>query len=155
MSIKYFEHVETILYLSRVVRKPAFCICKNKDEDQLVVTAKLISAFVFAIRIVQSLYFLNPKFQASSRLVWLYSLVCVGPGQKPRKPVFSQQGSFNKVSLNQKVLYKFLVTVIDFWPLYALIISIDCRYLIWYTRTILFYGASIISASFNLLSKRI
>ena len=31
-----------------------------------MVTAKLISAFVFATRIVQSLYFLNPKFQASS-----------------------------------------------------------------------------------------
>ena len=30
------------------------------------VTAKLISAFVFATRIVQFLFFLNPKFQASS-----------------------------------------------------------------------------------------
>ena len=56
--------------MSLLVRKPAFCICKNKDADQLrglsfAVTAKLISAFVFAIQIVQSLYFLNPKFQAS------------------------------------------------------------------------------------------
>ena len=33
------------------------------------VTAKLISAFVFATRIVQSLFFLNPKFQASSLLL--------------------------------------------------------------------------------------
>ena len=33
------------------------------------VTVKLISAFVFATRIVQSLYFLNPKFQASSHLL--------------------------------------------------------------------------------------
>ena len=31
-------------------------------------SAKLISAFVFATRIVQSLYFLNPKFQASNHL---------------------------------------------------------------------------------------
>ena len=54
----------------------------------------LISAFVFATRIVQSLYFLNPKFQASSHLVWLYSLVCVGHGQKHRRPVFSQRGSY-------------------------------------------------------------
>ena len=38
---------------------------------------------VFATRIVQSLYFLNTKFQASSHLVWSYSLVCVGPGRKP------------------------------------------------------------------------
>ena len=56
-------------------------------------TAKLISSFVFATRIVQSLYFLNPKFQASSHLLWLYSPVCVGPGRKPRRPVFSQRGS--------------------------------------------------------------
>ena len=34
------------LHMSRVVRKPFFfCICENKDEP---VTAKLISAFVFA-----------------------------------------------------------------------------------------------------------
>ena len=49
----------------------------------LAVTAKLISAFVFATQIVQSLYFLNPKFQASRHLLWLYSPVCVGPGRKP------------------------------------------------------------------------
>ena len=59
------------------------------------VTAKLISAFVFATRIVQSLFFLNPKFQASSHLLWLCSPVSVGPGRKPRRPVFSQRGSFN------------------------------------------------------------
>ena len=57
-------------------------------------TKTQISAFVFAIRIVQSLYYLNPKFQASSHLLWLYSLVCVGPGRKPRRPVFSQQGLY-------------------------------------------------------------
>ena len=30
------------------------------------------------------MYFLNPKFQASDHLLWLYSPVCVGPGQKPK-----------------------------------------------------------------------
>ena len=49
------------------------------------VTAQLISAFVFAPLIVQTLYLLNPKFQASSHLLWLYSMVCVGPGRKPRR----------------------------------------------------------------------
>ena len=34
---------------------------------------------------VQSLYFLKPKFQASSHLLWLYSPVCVGPGRKPER----------------------------------------------------------------------
>ena len=48
-----------------------------------VVTAKLISAFVFATRIVQFLFYLNPKFQASSSFLRLYRPVCVGPGRKP------------------------------------------------------------------------
>ena len=69
--------------MSCVVRKPAFCICENKDADQL-----RGNRLCFAIRIVQSLYYLHPKFQASSHLLWLYSPVCVGPGQKPRRSVF-------------------------------------------------------------------
>ena len=44
--------------------------------------------------IVQSFFYLNPKFQASSHLLWLYSLVCVRPGRKPRRPVFSERGSY-------------------------------------------------------------
>ena len=56
---------------------------KTKTQISFAVTAKLISTFVFATQIVQSLYFLNPNFQASSYLVWLYSPVCVGPGRKP------------------------------------------------------------------------
>ena len=80
--------------MHRVVRKPFFCICENKDADQLRGTAKLISAFVFATWIVQFLFYLNPKIQASSHLLWLYSPVCVGPGQKPGRPVFSQRGSY-------------------------------------------------------------
>ena len=42
---------------------------------------------------MHSLYYLNLKFQASSHLMWLYSPVCVGPGRKPRRPVFSERGS--------------------------------------------------------------
>ena len=58
------------------MRKPVFCICE---------TAKLISAFVFAIRIVQFLFYLNPKCQAFNHLLRLYSPVCVGPGRKPER----------------------------------------------------------------------
>ena len=43
----------------------------------------LISTFVFSTRIVQFLFYLNPKFQASSLLLCLYGLVCVGPVRKP------------------------------------------------------------------------
>ena len=68
------------------MRKPFFCICKNKRQHA-------VSTFVFATRIVQSLYFLNTKFQASSHLLWLYSPVCAGSGRKPRRPVFSQRCS--------------------------------------------------------------
>ena len=72
--------------------KPTICICENKGADQLrgnreadqrlcfrysdstiplLLTAKLISAFVFATRIVQFLFYLNPKFQASSSFLLL------------------------------------------------------------------------------------
>ena len=47
------------------------------------VSMKLISTFVFALRIVLFLYFLNPKFLASSHLMCLYSSVCARPVQKP------------------------------------------------------------------------
>ena len=85
------------LHMSRVVRKPktgCFVYANTKTQISFAVTAKLFSAFVFATRIVQSLYFLNPKFQASSHLLWLYSPLCVGPGRKPRRPVFSQRGLY-------------------------------------------------------------
>ena len=45
--------------------------------------SKLISAFVFATRIVQLLFYLNPKFQASSSFLCLYRPVCIGPVRKP------------------------------------------------------------------------
>ena len=72
-----------------------FAYANTKTQISFAVTAKLISAFVFATQIVQSFYFLNPKFQASSHLLFLYSPVCVGPGRKPRRPVFSQRDTYH------------------------------------------------------------
>ena len=46
-----------------------FAYAKPKAQISCAVTAQLISAFVFATGIVQSLVFLNPKFQASSLLL--------------------------------------------------------------------------------------
>ena len=46
---------------------------KTKTQISFAVAAKLISAFVFATLIVQYLFFLNTKFQASSRLQWLHT----------------------------------------------------------------------------------
>ena len=71
-----------------------FAYAKTKAQISFVVTTKLISAFVFATRIVYFL-FLYPKFQASSLLLWLYRPVCVRPGWKPRRPVFSRRGSYD------------------------------------------------------------
>ena len=66
-----------------------------KTKTKISFAAKLISACVFATQKVQFLYFLNPEFQVSNHLLWLYRLVCVGPGRKPQRPVFSERGSNN------------------------------------------------------------
>ena len=104
-NIAYINFFLSLLYMSHVVRKPGFfAYAKTKAQTIFAVTAKLISAFVFATRILQSLYFLNPKFQASTHLLWLYSPVCVGPGQKPRRPVFSQRGSYKQLQKEPMVI---------------------------------------------------
>ena len=65
----------------------------------------------FAARIVQFLYVLNPKFQASYHLLLLYRPVCVRPSRKPQRPVFSQRGSnepyHEKTSNLQIWIYKY------------------------------------------------
>ena len=76
-------HAQFQKHMSHVMRKRDYCLCENKAQISFAVTAKLISAFVFATRIVQFLFFSNPKFQASSHLLCLYSSVCVRPGPKP------------------------------------------------------------------------
>ena len=55
----------------------------------------LINAYVFTTQIVQYLLFLNQKFQACCHLVSLYISVCVRPGQKPQRQVFSLRSSIN------------------------------------------------------------
>ena len=80
-------YIEPCLEKNRI-----FTYAKTKAQISFAVAAKLISAFVFATRIVQFLYFLNPKFTASSHLL-CYSRLCVGPGRKPRRPVSARHGS--------------------------------------------------------------
>ena len=60
ISVSLFEprHEET-----------GFCICKNKDTDQLRGNREADQCFVFATWLVQFLYFLKTKFQASSHLL--------------------------------------------------------------------------------------
>ena len=84
VSLAYRRSLLQLTQMSRVMRKQTFCKCENKDADQHFCNFdKLISAFVFAPLVEQSLCFLNPKVQVSGHLLYLYSLVCVGPGRNP------------------------------------------------------------------------
>ena len=67
---------------------------KTKAQISFAVTPKVISAFVFATRIVQSHYFLNTKSHASSHLLSQLSVVCDGTGGKPKLLVLSRKGSY-------------------------------------------------------------
>ena len=89
-------YLATLRYSIRAAKweNRIFAYAKTKTQISFAVTAKLISVFVFATRIVKSLFFLNTKFQVSSHLQWLPSPVCVTHGQKPpRRPVFWRRGS--------------------------------------------------------------
>ena len=59
------------------MRKPTFFICENKDADQLRGNREADQRLCF--RYTDSTTPLLPQ----SHLLWLYSLVCVGPGKKP------------------------------------------------------------------------
>ena len=86
--------------------KRIFAYAKIKPQISCAVTAQLISAIVFHAWMLmdvnsliltplrKSLFFLNPKFRASSHIQWLRRLVCVGPGRKLRRLVFSERGSW-------------------------------------------------------------
>ena len=89
----------TYIYISTLIwaaswENQFYAYAKTKMQISCAVTTQLISAFVFATRIEQSLLFLNPKFQASSHFLRLCRLVCVNSGRKYWRPVFSSRGSF-------------------------------------------------------------
>ena len=75
------------------MRKPAFCICENKDADQLRGNREADQRLCFRYTDSTIPLLAKSEIQASSHLLWLYSPVCVGPGRTPRRPVFSQRGS--------------------------------------------------------------
>ena len=75
------------------MRKPALCICENKDNsdsdrDQLCSNCAADQCLCFPY-IDTTMHLLSKsKIQASSHLLWLYSLVCVVPGQETLKTGF-------------------------------------------------------------------
>ena len=83
----FYGFVQMVIMTTGIINEPSHEKIKYlhmRNQRRRSVTAKLIiSAFVCATWIVQFLYFLNPKFAASSMFLWLNNLVCVGPGTKP------------------------------------------------------------------------
>ena len=71
------------------MRTPAFCICENKNADQLHGFNAADQHLGFSYIDSTQINFLNAKFQASSCLLWLQSSVCVIHGGKPKRKVFS------------------------------------------------------------------
>ena len=71
------------------MREPAFCICENKGADQLFdnPTADQHLCFRFIDSEIPLLLILDPKFQASCHILWLYRPVCVRPDPKFQRPV--------------------------------------------------------------------
>ena len=61
-----FPSFHDIYNMSRIKRNPDFAYAKTKAQISCAVNDQLISAFVFATRIVQFLAYLYLKFQASS-----------------------------------------------------------------------------------------
>ena len=83
------------LYLSRVMRKQTFCICENKDADQLRGNREADQRLCF--RYIDGTIPLFSKFKISSLQP---SSVAVQPGlcrtrSETRTLVFSRRGSFH------------------------------------------------------------
>ena len=92
-------HNKASSHLSLVMRNRLFAYAKTKTQISGNREADQRLCFRYTDSTILS--YLNPKFQASSHLQWLYSLVCVGPGRKPRRPVFSERGSFYDLEVLQ------------------------------------------------------
>ena len=91
-------------HMSRVMRKPAICIGPDQlrgNPDQLRGNHAADQRLCFCYKTVQSLSFLNTKFQASSQLLWLYSLVCVGPSPKPQNRFSRSACPFTKTLIRR------------------------------------------------------
>ena len=81
--------------MSGIIRNQHFAYAKRKAMISFLITAKLISAFVFVTYIVQSHFFLNLKLQASSLILLQHRPIGVRPCRKHRRPVFWHRGSYD------------------------------------------------------------
>ena len=70
-----FTNVQDVMFVGRVMRKPTFCICENKDADQLHGNRKADQRLCF--RYIDSTILLLSKSEISS---FYPSSVTVQPG---------------------------------------------------------------------------
>ena len=75
------------VYLRLAVRKPAICICENKDAQQLCSNSAADQRLSFRYSDCTITLLPNSKFQNSNHILLLYSMVCVGLGHELRRPV--------------------------------------------------------------------
>ena len=71
------------------MRKPCFLHMQKQSADQLCGNRAADQHLCFP-NIDSTIHpNVNPKFQASTHLLWMYSQVYVGSGWKPQRQVFS------------------------------------------------------------------
>ena len=95
------ENRDSTYHMSRVMRKPAFRICENKDADQLRSNYTADQRLYFRY-IAQFLYFLDPKFQASSHILWLYSPVVSDRSETPKDRFCGDAAHKDSANYNRK-----------------------------------------------------
>ena len=66
------------------MRKPAFCVCENKDADQLHGNRAADQCLCFSYKENTNPQLSTSIIQASGHLLRLYSPVCVEPDRKPQ-----------------------------------------------------------------------
>ena len=88
------SHEDSKGYMSCIMRKPAFCICKKKDADQLCRNCAADQHLCF--RYTDSAIPLLSKSETSSLKSSSVAVqpVCFGAGRKPQRQVFTQWGSY-------------------------------------------------------------
>ena len=98
--------------MSRIVRKPAFCICENKDPDQLCGNREADQHLCF--RFIDCTIPLLPKSKISSLYpssMAVQSGLC-GTRSKTLKTIFSQRGSNINRYLSTKA-FLFQAVILD------------------------------------------
>ena len=65
-----------------IIRKPAFCVCINKGAADQRLCFRLVDSTIPLLHVSKSDI-------SSLMLLWLYSPVCIGPGQKAKSQGFS------------------------------------------------------------------